>query len=228
MIDKQPFPTKDSLVIFDIDGTLTDSVAVHQFALTEALIQFGFTGFNTDWGSYLNHTDSYVFKTIFEAQSGRLVTSIDNKKFETMLFEGLLKETEKQSIQEIKGAAAIVRELYYNSRYAICFATGSFMRPALMKMTQAGIFYRNDLVVAADDFITRDEIVLTAIDRAKEHFSADSFKRIISVGDGLWDYKTAINNKLEFIGIGKAKFKGSGANHIVDDFTNNEFAALLI
>ena len=59
---------KAKLAIFDIDGTLTDSVKILQSAFVKALNNFGLYDFDTNWSSYKHHTDSYIFKTIFEAQ----------------------------------------------------------------------------------------------------------------------------------------------------------------
>ena len=52
------------LAVFDIDGTLTDSVSIHHNAFNKSLIQFGFDNYNSNFNTYKHHTDSYIFKTI--------------------------------------------------------------------------------------------------------------------------------------------------------------------
>ena len=52
---------KTSIAVFDIDGTLTDSVALHQAAFAEALQTFGFPALEMDWPNYQHHSDSAIF-----------------------------------------------------------------------------------------------------------------------------------------------------------------------
>mgnify|MGYP000669299615 CR=1 FL=1 len=54
------------LVIFDIDGTLTDTVLLHQKAFTQSLTQLGVQEIDTNYNEYLHHTNSYIAKGIFE------------------------------------------------------------------------------------------------------------------------------------------------------------------
>ena len=50
-----------SVIVLDIDGTLTDSVGQHQAAFKRALRSFPFDNLDTDWGGYRHHTDSGIF-----------------------------------------------------------------------------------------------------------------------------------------------------------------------
>jgi beta-phosphoglucomutase-like phosphatase (HAD superfamily) len=43
---------KHNLAIFDIDGTLTDSVAVHQTAFISALADFGLFDYEKDFSTF--------------------------------------------------------------------------------------------------------------------------------------------------------------------------------
>jgi beta-phosphoglucomutase-like phosphatase (HAD superfamily) len=53
---------KKNLIVFDIDGTLTDSVKVHQKAFTEMLLEIGVRQVNAEYKSFKHHTDSYIAK----------------------------------------------------------------------------------------------------------------------------------------------------------------------
>lgn len=57
---------KNKLAIFDIDGTLTDSIDIHQAAFRGALELVGVTEYDGNWGNYKHHTDSYIFRAIYE------------------------------------------------------------------------------------------------------------------------------------------------------------------
>jgi beta-phosphoglucomutase-like phosphatase (HAD superfamily) len=74
------------LVVFDIDGTLTASVNVHQIAILRALERFGLQEIDTDWGSYLHFTDSWIFQANVHRAKGRYANEEEFAAFEE-LFE---------------------------------------------------------------------------------------------------------------------------------------------
>lgn len=50
-------PTKTGLLILDIDGTLTDSVHIHQSAFLACMQELNLPTLDTNWSNYPNHTD---------------------------------------------------------------------------------------------------------------------------------------------------------------------------
>jgi phosphoglycolate phosphatase-like HAD superfamily hydrolase len=189
---------KKNLIVFDIDGTLTDSVKVHQKAFTEMLIELGVIEINSEYKSFKHHTDSFIAKEIFEADR--------NEKFSTkkiIEFEnGLYQKIKSQKLLEIKGAKKLIEYLHTNSDFGVCYATGSLRRPAIHKLECIGVKYDEKLLVASDNIYEREEIVKKAIANAQSFYNIDRFERTISLGDGLWDLKTAKHLNIEFIGIG--------------------------
>ena len=76
-------------------------------------------------------------------------------------------------------------------------------------------------MIGSNGYDTREEIVTAAIEAAKEHYKIDTFEKIISAGDGMWDLSTARNLELPFLGIGdknKDKFVAEGAQFFRDDW----------
>ena len=77
----------------------------------------------------------------------------------------------------------------------------------------------------------RDEIVTTAIRRCAKKAGGIAFDRIVSVGNGVWDVKTAAGLALPFVGIGAETDLGllrqAGANHVIESFTDVEATLLL-
>jgi len=59
-VNLQFFPPKENLLIFDIDGTLTDSVPVHQTGFRNALKNSGITDYDNNFSGYKHHTDSFI------------------------------------------------------------------------------------------------------------------------------------------------------------------------
>ncbi|WP_299124951.1 HAD hydrolase-like protein [uncultured Tenacibaculum sp.] len=189
---------KKNLIVFDIDDTLTKSENQHQTAFVEAMISSGITNINKDWKSYKNMTDSYILKKNYERNFNKEFDFSMMPEFEKKMTEHLLSLPETK---EILGAKAIVDFFMNETDYAICFATGSLLEPALIKLQQAEINFIPDVIETASSFYTREEIVKSAIEKAKKYFQVEEFKTIISVGDGIWDLKTAHNLGVHFLGI---------------------------
>ena len=127
---------------------------------------------------------------------------------------------------EIKGASTIVDFFMKETDYAICFATGSLLEPAFVKLAQASINFVPDLVEASNTLYSRERIVQSAIKKAKQYFKVDAFKNIISVGDGIWDLKTARNLEIHFLGIrdkNLVDFKQANIKSHITDWSNFDF-----
>lgn len=189
---------KKHLIVFDIDGTLTDSVSAHQSSFIEALKNIGVKNMDTNFKDYKHHTDSYIAKVIYELDTKSIFDKKVWSTFENFMLENIQQKT---PITEIKGAKRLVDYLRKNTDFAVCFATGSMRKPAEYKMNQVGIDFKPNLLVAANEIESREGIVQKAIDNAKAHYGVD-FERVISLGDGFWDLTTAENLGLEFIGAG--------------------------
>lgn len=220
-----PSTPRKTLAVFDIDGTLTDSVQQHQAAFVQALEAFGFTGFSTDWGGYRHHTDRYIFKTIFERQMARRMQQADLEYFGALLHDRLSLLTKDLPVTEIRGAGAYLQYLSSNGS-DIVLATGSLLAPALLKLHQAGIGYIPSLVVTSDGICSRDELVVSAIATAQEHYRVAKYDAVWSFGDGRWDYETACKVQAGFIGIGNEALLQLGVTRFYKDFADP--AAILL
>ena len=214
---------KKNLIVFDIDDTLTKSENQHQQSYVDAMLAFGIAEINKDWKTYKNMTDSYILKKNYEANFKENFNSSFIQKFEdkmTELFLGLPRT------KEINGAGRVVDFFMRETDYAICFATGSLLKPALIKLEQANINFVPNLVEASNNFYTREEIVSSAIQKAKTYFSVNEFENIISVGDGIWDLRTAKNLEIHFLGIRDKNLKDFQEENIkshISDWTNFDF-----
>lgn len=210
--------TKNKLAVFDIDGTLTNSVQVHQTAFVHALEAVGLKDFDTNWSGYKHHTDSFIFNTIFHSQFGKEATGKDIAQFESALDTYVSIGAAANPINEINGANFFLELLVKNSGFDIVFATGSLLKPAKQKLTQSKISIHDNLISTANTLFTREELVLEAIEKAKKHYDRDGYEQIISFGDGLWDYNTSLNLDIDFIGIGNRKLLEHGVAHFFPDF----------
>ena len=214
------------LFIFDIDGTITDSVVAHQSSFLKAFNDAGITKVDTNWGSYTHHTDSWIFAEVFRQKYGRDPTREEVSAFSSAVSRNFEAALLDKSVQQIPGSVNFVRQIAEDSRCAYAFATGSFRPPAIRKLNAVGIEFPTELLVTASEFEAREEIVTGAISAAEKYFGVSTFRDIISIGDGYWDFVAAKNLKLEFIGIANGqnceKLKAAGAVNMFPDFLGSE------
>jgi phosphoglycolate phosphatase-like HAD superfamily hydrolase len=209
-----------NLIVFDIDDTLTKSEDQHQLAYVNAMKDFGITDINQNWKDYKHHTDSYILKQNYEHNFSKKFEFSFIEAFENRMTDLLLS---LKTVSEIKGAKSMIESFSNNTNYALAFATGSLIKPALIKLKQSEIKHNPLLVVGSNGIYEREGIVEQAIERAKDIYKVNTFKNIISVGDGLWDLKTARNLGLHFIGIGMKNYEDFKKEHIkvhLEDWTN--------
>jgi len=206
------------IVIFDIDGTLTDSVAQHQRAFEIALRTFSFPDLRTNWGDYTHHTDSGIFEEAWE--EAHYEGHPDLSELEYQYHCALEHEIASRPFTEISGAAFFLQWLKDHS-WSVVFATGSLRFGAVKKLAAVGVDAEEVVLVTASEFRTREEIVREAIHQGSKKFPAAHKHSLISIGDGLWDLKTACNLNLPFIGIGrgvKAKVLTDSGAPVFEDF----------
>jgi len=214
-----------NLIVFDIDDTLTCSENQHIDAYTSAMRHFGIHEINENWKSYTHHTDSYILRINFENNLDEFFSLSFIESFEKVMTE---KMKISKPVAEIKGAANFVNYLREEKGYAVAFATGSLLKPALMKLEQAGIWHHPALVASSNQTYDREGIVKDAVERAKAFYKVDQFDHIISIGDGLWDLKTAQNLGVHFIGVGrknKADFDQFQLKTYTENWSNFDFEA---
>ena len=209
----------NKLVVFDIDGTLTDSVSLYHKVVGECLNLMGIKNVDMDFSNYKYHTDSYGLKWNYENNFSQAYNKGLLNEFEGLLYNELIKHP---PVSEIEGAKNCVIDLL-DANCAVAFATGSLLRPAKLKLDQCEIWYEESLIATSSISFDRETFVLKAIENAKEYFKVREFDQIVSVGDGVWDLETAQNLGLTFIGIGKPhreKLKEKGCSVHFDDLTH--------
>ena len=114
------------------------------------------------------------------------------------------------------GASAILRKLG-ETDWAIALATGGWFDSASMKLAAINLDFAKLPIASADDSISREEIVKTAISRAKQKYAVADFEKIVCVGDGIWDVLTAVQLQLPFVGVGSdAAWQDFGIKQIAD------------
>src|SRR5438093_11275398 len=70
------------LVMFDIDGTLTETMKVDEECFVRSFKDvFGFADIDTDWSHYPRTTDSGIFHDVFTSRIGRSPAAQEVSRF---------------------------------------------------------------------------------------------------------------------------------------------------
>ncbi len=207
------------LYIFDIDGTLTDSIPTYIKAITQVLSDIGLTDIDTDYDNYLHHTDRYALAYNYERNFGKQITD----ELCDHVDELLEKELQKYAPStEIKGAQKTLLTLQKNN-IPFAYGTGAFPKATIVKMNQAKLPLIKEVLATSMHSMTREGFVKQAIDKAKTYYNQIGFQRVIAVGDGLWDLRAAQNVGIEFIGVGlknKQALLDAGCELWIEDLTD--------
>ena len=215
------------LAIFDIDGTLTNTNSVDDQCFVKALAEaHAITNINTDWASYPHTTDSGIMAHVFQEKFGRDPRESELGKFKNS-FVNLLDEqynSNSSGFDEIAGAAIALERLKQEPDWAVAVATGCWRASALLKLSAAKIDIDGIPAAYAEDGLSREAILESAVSQSLERYAQTSFEKIVSIGDGLWDVRTARRLGFDFLGVGSgqaaAMLQKAGAKHVVEDFAD--------
>ena len=87
----------NNLIIFDVDGTLTDTVCVDSDILLDAFVGYlGIEKLNDNWDEYKYSTDSGFVLEIFEKHIGRGPDANEIRKIKEDFFSSLLTKSRLQ------------------------------------------------------------------------------------------------------------------------------------
>ncbi len=196
---------------------------MYLISVTKSLLAMGITDIDTDYNNYKHHTDSYALRYNYERNFGNTYQNDLLDNFENDL---VYQMSMFDNVKEIKGAKSLIK-FFVDNQISFCFATGALPKPAMIKLRQCDIWYDERILATSKTHESREGFVMDAIDKAKV-FYQKQFDQIVSVGDGVWDLKTAQNLSLDFVGIGdtnRKKLIENGATNCFSDL--NEFKKML-
>jgi phosphoglycolate phosphatase-like HAD superfamily hydrolase len=215
------------LAIFDVDGTLTKTNEVDTKCFLEAFVDsHQITEIDTNWTRYKHATDSAITWEIVNEKLNREPNEQDFSAFKTNFVFRLKEYLTKSEMlfTEIPSAREMLQRLQNERNWAIAIATGCYYESARIKLEAAKISIENYPYGTADDAMSREDILRTAIKKSLQHYRQSGFDKIVSIGDAVWDIKTAKNLNVSFLGIAKGKraelLRENGAKYIVKDFTD--------
>lgn len=211
------------LIIFDIDGTLTDTKAVDDKCFIKAFEKtFQLDIQDQIWADLQNVTDWGITEEIINQRLNRNPTDAEYKRMHDAHVGNLKAEKNKDASQfkPVLGANKFIHHLVTDPNFQIGVATGAWEKSALTKLEVIELDTTKISFSNSDYHKTREGITLHTIEQAKTNYQ-QNFEDIIYFGDGEWDYKTCKNLGISFIGIdihNNQKLKNLGAKNVFPDF----------
>jgi phosphoglycolate phosphatase-like HAD superfamily hydrolase len=212
------------LVMFDIDGTLTETMKIDEecFVLSFKDV-FGFTDIDTDWSHYPHTTDSGIFHSVFTSRLGRSPTAREVSRFRQHFIQLLAAASSRSPFVPVAGADRLLSRLAQGGSHRVSLATGGWRDSARLKMTSAGMCFDDHPAASADDALDRESIMRLSRQRAAEQYG-ESCACTVYVGDGIWDARACRSIGVPFIGIGTGsratRLSAEGAVCVFPDFSD--------
>lgn len=212
------------LIVFDLDGTLLESVGVDNACFVAAVEEvWGLSDISTEWDTYSDATDQAIACDLYHLRYGAVPDhrQIDHLRtaFERRLTE--LLATQNAEIAIMPGAAALLAESRNSRNFRAAIATGSWSGAMFIKAAKAQLDLDGIPFATADDAARRAEIIGLAIARASEQNAVHDWESIIYIGDGVWDCRAAAELNLRFIGIARGeeaeRLQRTGADLVLSD-----------
>lgn len=209
------------LVMFDMDGTLTDSFAIDENCYVLAIEQaLGLTNVVTEWEDYTHTSASYCLQEIVRRTRGTAPTARESQAVQERMVALMAEITCRNGrcTREIPGAGACLRELRRQG-FAVAIASGDWEATARHKLATARIPLAEFPSAFCDVAHPRVEIMQTALARAERHYGCAAFDRIVYVGDGAWDVRACRELGWPLIGVGEGaqaqRLRALGVAHVI-------------
>jgi phosphoglycolate phosphatase-like HAD superfamily hydrolase len=226
--------TSMKLVMFDIDGTLTQTCQADETCFVQALREvFGFSDVDTDWASYPHCSDSGILEALFQRRLGRSPLLAEISTVQAHFVSLLTAATVVQPFNPVAGARDFLGSLVSSSSLAVSLASGGWECSARFKLARTGLDFPQIPAAFSDEAHAREAIMQTSLVRAAQSRSRDSFDAVTYVGDGVWDARAARNLGFRFIGIshepaGVERLYAEGAHHVFANYLDaDSFMAVL-
>lgn len=215
------------LIIFDVDGTLTQTNNLDDRCFKQALENtFNVKPEYLSWTEFSHVTDQCIAEEFIEQHTGRKATTNDIQTIQDNYRQII--EKEKEQINIIPGANEFLELLKNKEQTQIALATGCWKISASIKLDSVGIDYSDIPFGNSDGILSREDIVKSAIKLSEEKHQC-TFDQMLYFGDGSWDFKTCNNLNIPLIGIdfeGTNKLQGLGVKHVFQDYSKpNEILA---
>lgn len=212
------------LIIFDVDGTITDTTQVDDFCFKKTFRKlYNLDLEEIDWTDFPNATDWGLTMGIIKQKYNIELSSNELRKVEKNFIEHLQEESSKHAdrFKEIPGSVKFINTLI-KLGFPVAIATGAWKQSAHLKLNKVNLDYKNIPLGTSTFHYSREEITNEAIRLAKEKYNIN-FKNFLYLGDGTWDYETTKKMGIPLLGVDyhkNGKLEKLGVKNIISDYTD--------
>lgn len=212
----------ESLLIFDIDGTLLQSVKLQTMCLERALRLCLNCQFSLEDAQAT--TDAGIFAEIHQKISGRPPLPSEQDCFRSFFFAELEQAFAcGEDVVATLGANNVLAGSLNGRDVAVAVGTGGFESVSRLKMERAGLSMEDIPAAFAEDGFTKEEVLRASLLRAESHYGA-RFQEVVYIGDASYDVRAAERLNFRFVGIGAGKREkrllSCGAKIVIPDLTH--------
>jgi len=184
--------------MFDIDGTLVESVGFDADCYAQAVQEEIGVDFDGDWGQFEHVTDTGILKEMLIKNDIQSDLESIEQAVKPRFIELVQKYLSSNALPEISGANTLLQSLKQRDDVQLAMATGGWKETALMKLDAAGIDYTDIPIATSNDHFVRIEIMKLA----QEKTGHNGYSKRVYFGDGSWDKKACAELGYNFIAIG--------------------------
>ncbi len=211
------------LVVFDIDGTLTDTNRVDDECFRRAVqAVFDIDAAGVDWMAAPDVVDSTIASWLFETRHGAAPSDRDMVGLVDCFMEELRVAHGRapERFRPIAGAAGLFQHLR-SAGWHVAIATGGWERSARFKLEAACLTDQTVPLASSSDAASRTAIMKLALDRAGARHGV-AYDRIVAVGDAPWDVRAASALRWPLVGVGARgrRLPGVPAECVLADFAD--------
>ncbi len=185
-------------LIFDIDGTLTQSTSFDATCLKEAVLNHADIEFKDDWADYQHVTDSGILNEIIESYKLTKHKAELTRRIKSDFIELVHSHVQQQVVPEVSGAAAFIEFVKTKPDVRFGIATGGWGETAKLKLRSAGIDINGVDICSANDAISRVDIMKLALAKS----GAKPRSKITYYGDATWDKKACLELDWNLVIVG--------------------------
>jgi phosphoglycolate phosphatase-like HAD superfamily hydrolase len=224
------------LVLFDIDGTLTQTNAVDDACFIRAVREvLGICGLEPDWSRYPHVTDWGITAELIRRTRGQepRAGDVESVRDQFVSYLAAAIAADPSACRAVAGGGRLLREIASTRNTSVALATGGWGKSARMKLRAAGLAVDGIAFASSDDAMAREQIMRVAVARAAEGAGVAGFESCVYVGDGPWDLRAARALGFAFVGIAEGQraieLAAGGASAVFADFidTRGVLQALL-
>lgn len=186
-------------VIFDVDGTLIESMAVDCDLYVSAIQSvIGPVRFRSRFSDYEHVTDGGILEQVFidnclaiDSQAIDRIKTVFAAKLDAYILSA-------GPFPIIPGALPFVEDLMQSALTRVAIATGGWRESATLKLEKSGFDLTNIPLASSDDSHSRVELMSTALAMLDQDFDSITY-----FGDAAWDRKACGDLGWDFVAVGR-------------------------